>query len=153
MYKRLKLSARIIAKCQKRGEFVSDVKLVNSAKWWSKFPNLIVWPTEKIDPFFPKKNAMLKSRFVTNRNTFKLYRTVFNFQMSLVKLNANNGTIKHNLHYTDLITSQMVDKSLYHEHMKILSETKQENLKGYTCMPWNCQEVFSPLKNIIVTES
>ena len=32
MYKRLKLSARIIAKCQKRGEFVSDVKLVNSAK-------------------------------------------------------------------------------------------------------------------------
>lgn len=66
-------------------------------------------------------NAMLKSRFVTNRNTFKLYRTVFNFQMSLVKLNANNGTIKHNLNYTDLITSQIVDKSLYHEHMKILS--------------------------------
>ena len=46
---------------------------------------------------------------------------VFNFQMSLVKLNANNGTIKHNLNYTDLITSQIVDKSLYHEHMKILS--------------------------------
>lgn len=55
MYKRLKLSARIIAKCQKRGEFVSDVKLVNSAKWWSKFPNLIVWPTEKIGPFFNVK--------------------------------------------------------------------------------------------------
>lgn len=27
MYKRLKLSARIIAKCQKRGEFVSDLKI------------------------------------------------------------------------------------------------------------------------------
>ena len=65
-----------------------------------------------MDPFFPKKNAMLKSKFVTNRNTFKLYRTVFNFKMSLIKLNANNGTIKNNLNYTDLITSQIVDKSL-----------------------------------------
>ena len=62
MYKRLKLSARIIAKCQKRGEFVSDVKLVNSAKWWSKFPNLIVWPTEKNRPLFSEEKCDVKKQ-------------------------------------------------------------------------------------------
>ena len=144
MYKRLKISAKISAKCQKRGEFVSDVKLVISAKWWFKFPNLIAWPTEKMDPFFPKKNAMLKSKFVTNRNTFKLYRTVFNFKMSLIKLNANNGTIKNNLNYTDLITSQIVDKSLVlwaHENSvgkpnrKILRGTHVYHETAKRCFP------------------